>query len=519
MNQNEITIVPKDKSFQTIISAVDKMVDVIRPTFGPASNKVIIDSPLYYNPLVVDDGVQIARDFKLEDSVENAIVKVVRETAIRTNDRVGDGTTSSLLILQAILHELKRKGRFEGHKVVKQLKKGAEEAKQLLTSSAKEIKTKAELKKAAMVSYDNEEIADILSDLYSKLGKEATITIEKSQTMNTQVEMSEGVKIDRGYISPYMINNPERMECEINKPYILITDYRITENSDIMPIIEKMAKDKKFGLVVICENIEQQALATLVINEPWIMNPQTGKPGVFPSVAINLPTVDDKKVFLEDLALLTGAKVFSQEKGTKLQDCNIEDLGRAEKFICRKDESVIVGPKGEKKNIKFAVEKLRKLFEQAKGDSAKRKVRDRLSMFTNSLAVIRVGAPTDNEQKALKYKVEDAVNAVHVAYKHGVVCGGGMSLARLKTSSSLLNAALKYPARQLYENMGYDDVEELADDHVRNMVTGQVGKYMDVGVFDPVKVLIAQIESAVSIASILLTSSGMIVEVPRVNNK
>lgn len=516
-NQNEITIV-KDKTFETIKSAVNKMVDMIRPTFGPASNKVLIKSPIYFSPLVVDDGVQIARDFKLDDSAENAVVEMIKETAVKTNDRVGDGTTNSLIILQAIINEVARKSKIEGHKIEKELKKGLLEVKEQLEKSVKHIKTKADLKKVALVSFDNEEIAETLAGLYSKMGQDATITIEESPTMGTYVEMSDGVTMDRGYISPYMVNNPQRMEAVIEKPYILITDYRITENSDLMPIIEKMAKEKKMGLVIIAENVEQQALATLVINQPQVMNPQTQRPGVFPSVAINLPNVSDKKSFLEDLAILTGGKVFSHEKGNKLEDANIEDLGRAEKFICKRDESIIVTPKGDKKVIASAIASLKNAHEQEKVESAKKAIMKRIGLFTNSLAVIKVGAPTKNEQRALKYKVEDASNAVKNAFKFGVVCGGGLALARVKTSSSILNEALKYPSKQLRENMGLDESEEFSADEARNMVTGEVGKFMDVGVIDPVGVLIAGVESAVSIASILVTSAGMIIETPRVNN-
>lgn len=523
-NQNEITII-KDKTFETIQRAVNKMVDMIRPTFGPASNKVIIESPMYFSPLTVDDGVQIARDFKLDDSAENAIVKVVRETAVRTNDRVGDGTTGSLIILQAIINELARKSKFDGHKVSKELKKACEEARVHLEKSAKQIKTKAELKKTAMVSFDNEEMAETLSDLFFKLGKDATITIEKSQTMKTKVEMSDGVTIERGYISPYMINNPERMESHLDKPYILLTEYRITENSDILPILEKIVKhaaehrEPPRPLVIIAENVELQALATLIQNNPWVKTIQpngTASVGLIGSCAINLPAVEDRKVFLEDLGIMTGATVFSNEKGNNLKDATLEDLGRADKFISRKDESVIVGPKGDKKLVTGAVDALRKLVADEPNEAIKKTLGHRLGRFTNSLAVIKVGAPTDNEQKSLKYKIEDAVSSVKLAFKHGVVCGGGMALARIKTSSPLLNEALKYPSRQLMENMGLDETLDLSSNEALNVITGEKGEFMEVGVIDPVSVLIAAVESAVSIASLLITASGIICESPRV---
>jgi len=499
-----------DKTFEIIKSAVNKMVDIIRPTFGPASNKIIIDKMPYR--MVVDDGVQIARDFELNDPKENAIVKIIREVLIKTNDRAGDGTTGAAIILQAIINEVARKTKFDGRKIEIELKRGLEELKTALKKGAKQIKTKDELKKVALVSFDNEKIASMISDLYFKLGKDALITIDKSPTLETTIETTNGVQIARGYISPYMINNPDRLETILDKVYILITDYRLTESTDIMPIMEKMAAKKIFNLVIIAENVEQNALATLVINEPQVINPQTRKLGTFPSVAINLPDVEDRNVLLEDLALLTGAKVFSVEKGDKLENAEIADLGRAQRFICRREESIIECPGGKKGDIAMAITSLHSVIEKEKDEQKKKSLQYRLGMFTNSIAVIKVGAPTENEQKSLKYKIEDCINSVRSAYKHGVVCGAGLALAQIKTSSPILNESLKYPSRQLLENAGIEDNLNLDENHVLNVVTVKSGHFMSVGVMDPIDSLIAGAESAVSIASILLTSSGMIVD-------
>lgn len=515
MNQTEITIV-REKTFEVIKSAVNKMVDLIRPTLGPSANKVIIDKPIYR--MVIDDGVQIARDFELPDPAENAIVKIIRETAIKTNDRVGDGTTGALIILQAIINEVARKSRFDGRKVELELKRGFEEVKTALTNSVKQIKTKEDLKKVAMISFDDEKIADLLADTYFKLGKEAAITIDYSQTMDTYVETADGTKLDVGYVSPYMINNPERMETVLENPFILITDYRLTESSDIMPIMEKIqearkaGKEKRKGLVLICENVEHQALSTMIINLPQIMNPQTRQLGSFPSVAINLPKVEDRTTLLEDLSKLTGGKMFTQGKGDKLENAQITELGSCEKFICKRDESFIMKPKGNKMEIAMAIASLKKAIEEEHNEKLKKVLQYRYGMFTNTLAVIKVGAPTDNERKALKYKVEDAVNSVKSAYKNGVVRGAGLALANLKTSSPILNEALKYPHRQLAENMGMEWIDDFKPDEAFNVVTNKQGNFLDVGVVDPVEVLIAGVESAVSIASILLTSSGIICE-------
>lgn len=505
----ETKIVQKD-TFKTIVTVVNKMVDFIRPTFGPASNKIIIDKLPYR--MVCDDGVQAARDFELNDPVENAVVKLIRTTAVTTNDRVGDGTTGALIMLQAIINEVARKSNFDGRKIELELKRALEEVKTQLKKSAKTIKTKEELEKVALVSFDNKEIAKMIAETYHKLGKDGLITIDKSPSMSTTLHTTDGVKVDRGFLSPYMVNNPERMEAVIEKPFILLTDYRITETSDILPIMDKLAKAGKAKLVIIAENVEQNALATMVINQPHVLNPQTQRPGTFQSVAVNVPQVENRTSYLEDLAMLTGAKVFSAGKGDKLGSCEITDLGQAEKFIARRDESIIVEPKGDKASIKKAIADLTKAIDLEPDENKKKAIATRLAMFKNTLAVIKVGAPTETEQRALKYKVEDCVNAVKVAFKGGVVCGGGLALSRLKTSSKILNAALQYPSKQLYENMGMDEEYNGPDDEALNVVSMKQGKFMDVGVVDPVDVLIAAVESAVSIASVLLTSSGIVVE-------
>lgn len=500
----EVTLV-QDKVFETVRSATNKMVDFIRPTYGPASNKVIIDANgLYF--LAVDDGVQIARDFKLPDPAEMAVVKLVRETAIKTNDRVGDGTTGALIVVQAIINELARRTRWEGHKIAAELKKGMEQVRNALKKSAKPIKTREELKKVAMVSFDNEEIADMISLLYSKLGKDGVITIDKSATLKTTFEIAEGITFNRGYISPYMIMNPERMEAVLEKPHILFTDYRLTEHGDILPIMDKLVKAGHHQLVVVCENMEQSALATAVLNKMQ---------GKFALIAVTAPSEGDRKMTLEDMALLTGGRVFTESKGDKLENAEIKDLGKATRFIARERESIIVSPKGNRLEIAAAVTELRNAVENEQDEEKKKPLVKRLGMFTNSVAVIKVGASTESEQKALKYKVEDAVHAVKAAYKGGVVRGSGLALASVTTSSPLLNEALQRPHYQLLENMGLDTFSSsYRKDEALNVITGERGNFMEVGVVDPVDVLIAGIESAVSIASTLVTLSGILVETP-----
>lgn len=504
MNETETIIVKHDNTFTTIKSAVDKMVNLIKPTYGPAGNKVIISKMTH--ALVVDDGVQIARDFALTDPAENAVIRTIREVAIKTNDRVGDGTTSSLIMLQAIIDQVGKKRQWNGRAIERELKVAVGEVAEQLRAQATQISTQEELKKVARVSYDDEAIAEMISGLYVKLGKDAVITVDKSPTLETTSELSDGITIDRGYISPYMITNPERMETVLEKPYFLVTDYRITEPSDIIPLMTKMANAQKLELVVIAENVEQGALATMIVNKIQ---------GKFFTIAINAPSDGDQKVALEDIALMLGARMFSEAKGDKLEDATIEDLGRATRFISRREDSTIIGPKGDTAEVATAITALRSARDDEKDERKKKELGRRLARFENTIAVIKVGAMTDNEQKALKYKVEDAVNAVKEAFKGGVVCGSGLGLSRLKTSSPLLNEALKYPARQLLANMDMEGETLLKEGEAYNVVTHETGPFMDVGVVDPVEVLIAGVESAVSIASILLTSSGMIIEAPK----
>lgn len=510
--KDNIRITTRDP-FEIIRGTIRKAAALVAPTYGPASNKVII-SKVTHN-MVVDDGVQIMRDLEFPDTNENAVLKVIRETAIKTNDRAGDGTTGSVIMLDSIFEEVSTLRRRDGHKIERELRKGLAEATEQLYKNAKPVSKLEELVKVARVSFDNEEVAKTIAETWHKVGKEGVVTVELTPTMKTTSELTEGIKMTSGYLSPIMVNNPERMESVIEKPMILITDMRLTEGENLIPIFNKLAGEGKGRLLVIAENVEGSALATFIINQPHIINPHTQKPGVLQSVAIAIPQTDDRTTFLEDVALLTGGRVFSFNKGDKLEDATIEDLGTAEKVITQRDTCVIVKPMGNKSQIKKAMAELSAAINMTDDARQKDVLEKRLAFFANKIAVIKVGANTANEQKALKYKVEDAVNAVKSAFRSGVVCGSGLALARLETSSPLLNAALKAPHATLLENMGIELEKPIKDGEALNVVTGKTGKFLEVGVIDPVEVLVAGIESAVSIASLLLTVSGMIVERPQ----
>lgn len=490
--------------FLIIQSAVNKSINMIKPTYGPASNKVIISKVTH--GMVVDDGVQILRDLELPDANENAVLKVIREVAIKTNDRVGDGTTGAGIMLQAIISEVGKKQRRDGHKIERELKKGAEEVKTQLLAMKKDVSSKEDLIKVARVSFDDAEIATLIADTWHKVGKDGVITIEGNVTEKTTADLADGLSFKRGYVSPYMVTHPERMEAIVEKPYILITDYRLTEANDILPLMNMLAGKNILSLVIIADGLEQSALATAVLNKTQ---------GKFNVIAITTPQAENTTVMLEDIALLTGGKVFSQARGDKIENVKVEDLGRADRFTARRDTSIILRPKGKKTDIQKSIVALRNAVEEAPNERERKLLAERLGLFTNQVAVIKVGGATDNEQRTRRYKVEDAVNAVRSAFRGGVVCGSGLSLTRITTSSPLLNDALKYPHKQLLENMGIDEAPKLKDGEALNVVTGKTGKYLEVGVIDPVDVLIAGVESAVSIASLLVTTSGMIVEKPQ----
>jgi len=508
-----VKVIQGKEAFEIIKSAVDKCANLVRLTFGPASNKVLIHTNM--NRTVIDDGVQIMRDIELEDENENAVKNTIKEVSIRTNDRVGDGTTGALIMLQAIIKEVAERNSFDGREVEQELKRGAEEAKKQLLALAKPVKTKDELYRVARISFDDPEIAELIADSWYKLGTDGVITVERSGTMETSVDMADGLKIARGYISPYMVNDAKRMQAEVEKPHFLLTTLRLTEVGDILPVMDMLVKNGVRSLVVFCDNMESAALATVNANGMFGKNPQ------FHCVAVNAPFSGDERLeWLEDLAVLTGGKVFTEGMGDKLENATLEDLGNAERFICTSEESVIVKPKGSKKKVNASIKQLKSSIKAEKKEEKKEKLRKRLASFTNKIAVIKVGANTEAETKALQYKVDDAIHATLSAFKSGVVAGGGFGLAQLKTSSRVLNAALKRPMQQLAENVGQQlgDIEDYKKGEAVNVVAGDIGDFRKVGVMDPVDVLVAQIESATSIAGILLTTKGLIVEHKDKNN-
>lgn len=464
-----------------IFDAVDKLVDFIKPTFGPAQNKIIIERGRYQE--VLDDGVATAKEFELEDEFENSVVRLVKEAAIKTNDRVGDGTTSSLIMLQALMKEIKEDKR-TSREIIKELQQGLEEFKKEIKKRAKKIKTKKDLKQAAYISFNNEKMAETISDILFELGTDSIITIEESKSLETTYNVVKGLQFQRGYASSYFINNPEKAETIMEKPYILVTDKEIYDPKELLPLMNKVIATGNRQLLVIADDIRGEALATLVLNFLKGI-------GLFPAVKAPYYS-NDKYEFLMDVAELTGANFKVTNLNKELKDLEIEDLGTAERVIITKDSTTIVGGAG--KNLEKYLKTMKAMIETIDSDIKRDKMKERLAKLTSGVAVIKVGGATENEMKSLRYKVEDAVNATKIAYKDGVVKGAGITLWEIKTSSGILNRALEYPHKQLLANLEVDNLEVGED------------------IIDPVEVLIAGVESAVSIVSLLITTKGILVE-------
>src|SRR3990167_9059004 len=481
-----------DKPFETIKRAVDASVNLAKLTFGPSSGKVFISNSLHFGAF--DDGVQILRDLELENKAENDILKLVREASGRTWDRAGDGTTSSLIVLQGILEEY-QKSKKTPREVEFELKKGLIEAINQLKAQAKLIESKEDMKSAALISFDNEEIAEMVAELFYKLGKDASITIKNSTTINTAVEVSDGVKLPYGFKNFWG-------RGAMNEPYVLVTDLEVKTAEEVTYLMELVFKEtKQRQLVLICKELDGFALATVNANLTQ---------GKFALIGVDLPKGDNKQK-LKDIALLLGTRVVGENNGDVLDKVTINDFGKCKRFVCEEEESVIIGPASDKELLGKETIKLRLERETETDPNKKKEIGDRLAFLTNKVAVIHLGAPTENELKSVRRKVENCIASVKSAFNSGVVAGGGEALANLKTQSEILNNALQYPKKQLWENVNKTP-PSLKKDEAQNVVTMELGDFMEVGVIDPVNALVVGIENAVSVAGLLLTIQGIYCE-------
>lgn len=513
---------------------VDVVADAVKITIGPRGRNVVFDKG-YGGPTITNDGVSIAKEISLKDKFENMGAEIVKEVATKTNDIAGDGTTTSMVLIQAIVSEGMKHTTLGVNAMA--LRAGIEtagaEAIKTLASIAKPIKNKEEIKQVATISAESEEIGSIIAETIEVIGKDGVVTVEESQTSEITKEISQGLEFDKGYVSPYMVTNSERMEAEYNDAPILLTDKKISSIKEILPLLEKIAQTGKKELVIIADDVDGEALATFLLNKLR---------GGFSVLAVKAPGYGDKKKeLLQDIAVTIGAKVISEDLGLKLESAEIDVLGKARKVISNKDKTVIVGGKGKKSEIDARVKSLRSQKAETTSKYDIEKIDERIAKLSGGVAVIRVGAATETEMKYLKLKIEDAVNATKAAIEEGVVAGGGSALVRvvrkignkkpIETASreqqigyEIVMKALEAPLRQIVVNVGKTDGSVVVDNVMRsekenagyNAITDMVVEDMvKEGIIDPVKVTRTALQNAISASAILLTTEVAIADEPK----
>jgi chaperonin GroEL len=525
-----------DKTRRSLKIGIDKVADAVKVTIGPKGRNVVLDKG-FGTPIITNDGVSIAKEISLSDKIENMGAEIIKEVATKTNDIAGDGTTTAIVLTQAIMTEgLKRTTLGVNTMGVKLgIEAAADAVIKELKAMAKPIKSKAEIAQVATISAESAEFGEIIANAIDKVGKDGVVTVEESQSFGVESEFVEGMQFDRGYISPYMVTDGERMEADYDDPQILITDKKISSIKEILPLLEKLAQTGKKELVIIAEDIDGEALATLVVNKIR---------GVFNTLAIKAPGFGDRrKEMLQDIAILTGGKVITEEVGLKLEAVELNMLGHARRVVSTKDATTIVGGKGKKSDIDARIAQIKKQIEVSDSSYDKDKLKERLGKLSGGVAVIKVGASTESEMKYMKLKVEDAVAATKAAVEEGIVPGGGAALIRAgaKVSSKLPKApsddiaqefevgvkillkALEAPLRQIAINAGKDDGSVIVDQVAKakgnegyDANADMIVKDMyEAGIIDPVKVTRTGLERAASAASILLTTEVAIADEPK----
>lgn len=504
---------------------VDALADAVKVTLGPKGRNVVLDKK-FGAPTITNDGVTIARDIELEDPFENMGAQLVREVATKTNDIAGDGTTTATLLAQAMIREGMRNVAAGANPMV--LKKGIETAVKTLVdeikSVSKSVNSKSEIAQVATISSADAEIGNYIADAMEKVGKEGVITVEESKGMETSLSVVEGMQFDRGYISPYMVTDTDKMEAIMNDPYILITDKKISSINEILPILEQVVKMGK-ELVVIAEDLDGEALATIVVNKLR---------GTFKALAVKAPGFGDRrKAMLEDIAILTGGQVISEEVGRKLDSVTIEDLGRARQVHSSKENTTIVDGMGDKEAIAARVEMIKKQIADTTSDFDKEKLQERLAKLSGGVAVIEIGAATEVEMKDKKYRVEDALNATRAAVEEGIVAGGGTTFVDIlpaldkleaegdvKTGINIVRRAIEEPVRQIANNAGLEGSVVVAEVKKAGVGIGYDAandKYVNMieaGIVDPAKVTRSALQNAASIAAMVLTTETLVADKP-----
>lgn len=511
-------------------AGVDKLANTVKITLGPKGRNVLINKT-FGSPLITNDGVTIAREIELEDGVENMGAQLVKEVATKTNDVAGDGTTTATLLAQIIIREgFKNVAAGANPMVLKKGIQGAvETAVEEISKNSKKVQTKESIAQVASVSAADEEIGNLIAEAMDKVGKDGVITVEESKSMGTELEVVEGMQFDRGYLSAYMCNDMEKMEATMDNPLILITDKKITNIADLLPLLEQVVKAGK-KMLIIAEDVEGEALATLVINK---------LKGIIDVTAVKAPGFGDRrKAMLEDIAVLTGGTVLSEEVGYDLKEATIDMLGTASTVKVNKENTVIVNGSGDKNEIKARVESIKRQMEDSTSEFDKEKLQERLAKLSGGVAVIKVGAATETELKEKKLRIEDALNATKAAVEEGIVSGGGVALCNAipavekyaktlegdeKTGANIILRALEEPVRQIAENAGFEGSVVVAEVKGQKKGTGfnaATEEYVDMikaGIVDPAKVTRSAIQNAASASAMLLTTEAGIVDIKEEN--
>ena len=511
---------------QKILAGVEKLSAAVTSTLGPSGRNVILDKK-FGSPQITKDGVTVAKEIELEDPFENMGAQMVREVASKTNDVAGDGTTTATLLAEAVYREGLKNITAGANPMA--LKRGIDQATAAVVDAiaklAKKVKSAEEIAQVATLSANGEsEIGDIISEAMDKVGKDGTITVEEAKTLETTLDVVEGMQFDKGYLSPYFVTDPESMECVLENPYILLFEKKISNLQDMLPLLQAVAKTGK-PLMIIAEDVEGEALATLVVNKLR---------GTFQVCAVKAPGFGDRrKAILEDIAILTGGKLISEDIGIKLESVTVDMLGRAKKVVVDKDNTTIVEGLGKGADIKARVEQIKKQIEETTSDYDREKLQERLAKLAGGVALIKVGAATEAAMKEKKDRVDDALHATRAAVEEGIVPGGGVAYLRAqkavealdlegdeKVGANIIARAIEAPLRKLVDNAGLEaalviaNVKKATGTNGYNVRTGEYCDLLKAGVVDPAKVTRSALQNAASIAGLLLTTDCMVTDLP-----
>ena len=517
----------REEARHAMLQGVDTLANAVRVTLGPKGRNVVLGKK-FGPPVITKDGVTVAKEIELKDKYQNMGAQMVREVAVKTNDKAGDGTTTATVLAQAIFREGVKNVTAGANPMSLQrgIQLATEQVVAELERMSKKVKSKEELTNVATVSANNDrDIGQLISEAMEQVGKDGVVTVEESKTLQTELDIVEGMQFDRGYSSPYFVTNPDRMEAVLDEPFILLYEKKISAMRDLIPLLEQTAGAGR-ALLIICEDIEGDAMATLVVNRLR---------GTIKVCAVKAPAFGDRrKAILEDLAVLTGGKVITEDLGIKLENVTIGDLGTAKRVIVDKDSTTIVEGGGNQKEIQGRVATIRRQIEETTSDYDREKLQERLAKLAGGVAVVKVGAPTETAMKEIKMRVEDALNATKAAAQEGIVVGGGVALMRaskvldnhdsedpdVRTGVKIVRRALQEPLRRIAENAGIDgaivvgQVEQLKGNKGLNAVTGEMEDLAAAGIIDPTKVVRTALQNAASIAGLLLTTDAAVTELP-----